>query len=141
MSVDNGARKSNSWLDQWQSGKLSTGSRVQSFPRAFPSSTDVLVLLLNQSIKRRRRRLRKRHLKSEFALVQTLLRLFHLVLFRQMLANFLKLNQQRSIAQVPKELRFATLSRVLPRVADSLTLKACSQACAINNYCTGHETF
>ena len=92
-------------------------------------------------IKRRRRRLRKRHLKSEFALVQTLLRLFHLVLFRQMLANFLKLKQQRSIAQVPKELRFATLSRVLSRVADSLTLKACSQACAINNYCTGHETF
>ena len=90
---------------------------------------------------RKRRRLRKRHLKSEFALLQTLLRLFHLVLFRQMLANFLKLNQQRSIAQVPKELRFATLSRVLPRVADSLTLKACSQACAINNYYTGHETF
>ena len=27
---------------------MSTGSRVQSFPRAFPSSTDVPVLLLNQ---------------------------------------------------------------------------------------------
>ena len=27
-SVDDGARKSNNWLDQWQSGKLSTGSRV-----------------------------------------------------------------------------------------------------------------
>ena len=27
-SVDNGARKSNNWLDQWQSGKLGTGSRV-----------------------------------------------------------------------------------------------------------------
>ena len=47
-SVDNGARKSNNWLDQWQSGKWSTGSRVQSFPRAFPSSSDVPVLLLNQ---------------------------------------------------------------------------------------------
>ena len=47
-SVDDGARKSNNWLDQWESSKLSTGSRVQSFPRAFPSSTDVPVLLLNQ---------------------------------------------------------------------------------------------
>ena len=47
-SVDEGARKSNNWLDQWQSGKLGTGSRVWSFPRAFPSSTDVPVLLLNQ---------------------------------------------------------------------------------------------
>ena len=27
-SVDDGASKSNNWLDQWQSGKLSTGSRV-----------------------------------------------------------------------------------------------------------------
>ena len=47
-SVDDDARKSNNWLDQWESSKLSTGSRVQSFPRAFPSSTDVPVLLLNQ---------------------------------------------------------------------------------------------
>ena len=46
MSVD--ARKSNNSLDQWQSGKLGTGSRVQSFPRAFPSSNDVPILLLNQ---------------------------------------------------------------------------------------------
>ena len=27
-SVDDGARKSNNWLDRWHSGKLSTGSRV-----------------------------------------------------------------------------------------------------------------
>ena len=47
-SVDDGERKLNNWLDQWQSGKLGTGSRVQSFPRAFPSSTDVPVMLLNQ---------------------------------------------------------------------------------------------
>ena len=49
-SVDDGSCKSNNWLDQWQSWKLSTGSRVQSFLRAFPSSTDVPVLLLNQPI-------------------------------------------------------------------------------------------
>ena len=47
-SVDDDARKSNNWLDQSQSSKLNTGSRVQSFPRAFPSSTDIPVLLLNQ---------------------------------------------------------------------------------------------
>ena len=49
-SVDDGACQSNRWLDQWQSGKLGTGSGVQSFPRAFLSSTDVPVLLLNQPI-------------------------------------------------------------------------------------------
>ena len=27
-SVDDGARKSKNWLDEWQSGKLGTGSRV-----------------------------------------------------------------------------------------------------------------
>ena len=47
-SVDDCARKSNKWLDQWQSGKLGAGSRVQSFPCALPSSNDVPVLLLNQ---------------------------------------------------------------------------------------------
>ena len=35
-------------VDQWQRGKLGTGSRVNSLPRAFPSSNDVPVLLLNQ---------------------------------------------------------------------------------------------
>ena len=47
-SVDNGARKSNNWLDQWQSGKLGTGSRVYSFPLPFPLPTDVPVMWLNQ---------------------------------------------------------------------------------------------
>ena len=47
-SVDDGARKSNNWLDQWQSDKLGTGSRVSSFLRAFPSLNNVRVLLLNQ---------------------------------------------------------------------------------------------
>ena len=48
MSFDDGACKSNKWFDQWQSEKLGTGSRVYSFSRAFPSSNDVPVLLLNQ---------------------------------------------------------------------------------------------
>ena len=49
-TIDDGARKSNNWLDQWQSGKLGTGSRVQWFPRSFLPSIDVSVLLLNQPI-------------------------------------------------------------------------------------------
>ena len=52
-SVHDDARKSNNWLNQWESSKLSTGSRVQSFPRTFLSSTDVSVLLLNQPNKER----------------------------------------------------------------------------------------
>ena len=51
-SVDDCARKSNNRIDQWQSGKLGTGSRVLSFPLAYPSSNDVPVLLLNQPNKR-----------------------------------------------------------------------------------------
>ena len=35
VSIDDGELKSESWLDKWQSGKLYTGSRVQSFSRAF----------------------------------------------------------------------------------------------------------
>ena len=49
-SIDNCARKLNNWLDQWQSSKLDTRSSVLSFLRAFPSSTDVPILLLNQPI-------------------------------------------------------------------------------------------
>ena len=49
-SVDDGARKSDTWLDQWPSGKLGSKSCVQSFLRAFPSPTDVPVLLRNQPI-------------------------------------------------------------------------------------------
>ena len=33
-SIDDYKRKSNNWLDQWQSDKLSAGSRVYSFPCA-----------------------------------------------------------------------------------------------------------
>ena len=33
--IDDGELKSESWLDKWQSGKLCTGSRVQSFSCAF----------------------------------------------------------------------------------------------------------
>ena len=48
--VDDGARKSNNWIDQWSSDKLGTGSRVQSFPRDFPSSNDVPVQVYKESM-------------------------------------------------------------------------------------------
>ena len=49
-SVDDGKHKLNNWLDQWQSDKLGTGSRVYPFPHTFLSSTDFPVLLRNQPI-------------------------------------------------------------------------------------------
>ena len=51
----------------------------------------------------RRGRLRKRHPKSEFALLQTLSRLFHLVQVLQMLAFFLELNSTRLYRSSGKE--------------------------------------
>ena len=45
--------------------------------------------------KQRRRRVRKRHSKSEFALLQTLSRLFHLVQFVKFWQMFLELNSKR----------------------------------------------
>ena len=53
-------------------------------------------LHLNRDVKqKRRRRLRKRHLKSEFALLQTLSRLFKLVQFVKCWPIFLELNSKR----------------------------------------------
>ena len=43
----------------------------------------------------RRRRLQKRHLKSEFTLLQTLSRLFHLVQYVECWQFFVKLNSKR----------------------------------------------
>ena len=50
--------------------------------------------LIRELKQRRRRRLRKRHLKSEFALPQTLSRLFHLVYFVKCWQMFLELNSK-----------------------------------------------
>ena len=48
-SVDDGARKSNNWLDQWQSGKLNTGSRpFRALSRrqlAFPSCCKISLFI------------------------------------------------------------------------------------------------
>ena len=53
-------------------------------------------LALNKELKQhRRRRLRKRHLKSEVALLQTLSRLFHRVKFVKFWQFFLELNSKR----------------------------------------------
>ena len=53
----------------------------------------------------RRRRLRKRHLKSEVALLQTLSRLFHLVHFVKCWQLFLELNSKRLYRSSGKEKR------------------------------------
>ena len=60
---------------------------------AFPGGS---WLALNKELKQhRRRRLRKRHLKSEVALLQTLSRLFHRVKFVKFWQFFLELNSKR----------------------------------------------
>ena len=61
------------------------------------------MLQIRELKQQRRRRLRKRHLKSEFALLQTLSRLFHLVQVLQMLAFFLELNSKRLYRSSGKE--------------------------------------
>ena len=47
---------------------------------------------VNRELKQRQRRLGKRHLKSEFMLLQTLLRIFHFVQFVKCWQIFLELN-------------------------------------------------
>jgi len=47
---------------------------------------------VNRELKKQQPRLQKRHLKSEFALLQTLLRIFHLVQFVKCWRIFLELN-------------------------------------------------
>ena len=65
-------------------------------PFAFPSTMRAHVTTTNRELKQqRRRRLRKRHLKSEFALLQTLSRSFHLVYFVKCWQMFLQLNSER----------------------------------------------
>ena len=61
-------------------------------------------LHLNRDVKQqRRRRLRKRHLKSEFALLQTLSRLFQLVQFVKCWPIFSELNSKRLYQSSGKE--------------------------------------
>ena len=59
---------------------------------------------VNRELKQqRRRRLRKRHLKSEFALLQTLSRLLHLVYFVKYWQMFLELNSKGLYQSLGKE--------------------------------------
>ena len=44
--IGDGMRRSNNRFDQWENGKLSTGSGVQSFPRGFLFSFDVALCFL-----------------------------------------------------------------------------------------------
>ena len=65
---------------------------------------------VNRELKQqRRRRLRKRHLKSEFALLQTLSRLFHLVYFVKCWQMFLELNSKGLYQSSGKEKKVVVL--------------------------------
>ena len=60
-------------------------------------------LFIRELKQQRRRRLRKRHLKSEFALLQTLSRLFHLVYFVKYWQMFLELYSKGLYQSLGKE--------------------------------------
>ena len=88
-------------IGQWSS---------QLFDLRAPSSSDVPVLLLNRELKQqRRRRLQKRHSKSEFAPLQTLSRLFHLVYFVECWQMFLELNSTQLYQSSGKEKKVVVL--------------------------------
>ena len=69
---------------------------------------DVLVTVRVDK-QQRRRRLRKRHLKSEFALLQTLSRLLHLVYFVKCWQMFLELNSKGLYQSSGKEKKVVVL--------------------------------
>ena len=67
------------------------------------ASRDVTAPFFSELKQQRRRRLRKRHLKSEFTLPQTLSRLFQLVQFVKCWQFFLELNSKRLYQSSGKE--------------------------------------
>ena len=98
------------WKKNWlHGGNTFTGKPFTSVAESFnsglpwkdPASTltarppCLLLPLGNRELKQQqRRRLRKRHIKSKFALLQTLSRLFHLVYFVKCWQMFLELNSK-----------------------------------------------
>ena len=68
-----------------------------------PSASLDLKVPIRELKQQRRRRLRKRHLKSEFALLQTLSRLLHLVYFVKYWQMFLELNSKGLYQSLGKE--------------------------------------
>ena len=88
-------------------------------------------LALNRELKKhRRRRLRKRLLKSEVALLQTLLRLFHRVKFVKCWHFFLELNSKRMYRSTGKERESRCLVftfSTFPRRSRAVTAKKCTK--------------
>ena len=79
-----------------------------------------------------RRRLRKRHLKSEFALLQTLSRFFHLVQFVKCWQFFLELNSKILYQSSGKEKETRCLVFTSSTKCDSVTVtakKMCTKKC------------
>ena len=88
---------------------------------------------VNRELKQqRRRRLRKRHLKSEFAPLQTLSRLFHLVYFVKCWQMFLELNSKRLYQSSGKEKESFCLvfpsTRKRERYDCAVTAKKCKKS-------------
>jgi len=63
----------------------------------------------------RRRRLQKRHLKSEVALIQTLSLLFHLVQYVKCWQFFVELNSKRPYQSLREKKKVVVLSSRLPQ--------------------------
>ena len=71
--------------------------------------TAPVCLIIKELKQQRRQRLRKRHLKSEFAPLQTLSRLFHLVYFVKCWQMFLELNSKGLYQSSGKEKKVVVL--------------------------------
>ena len=84
--------------------------RVHSFSDNLSRNNCIHIFKFISELQQQRRRwLRKRHLKSEFALLQTLSRLFHLVYFVKCWQMFLELNSKGLYQSSGKEKKVVVL--------------------------------
>ena len=131
-----------------------TSSSAMIFPecRRWYVRIDTYIRELKQQ---RRRRLQKRHLKSEFAPLQTLSRLFHLVCkLRQMLANVFGswiLNNSIKVQEKKRKLLSCVLVldktwiQALSRCSRATTAKKCTKkawcTCKLWSCCFANQTY
>ena len=107
----------------------------------FLFSMAVLYHVNRELEQQRQRRLRKRHLKSEVALLQTLSRLFHLVQFVKCWQSFLELNSKRMYRRSGKEKESQCLVFTSSKKREIFTSSLCSdgkknvQISTMQSYC------
>ena len=91
------------------------GEQISQMPHWYPRANPHPMLCLPRQLyirelkQQRRRRLQKRHLKSEFAPLQTLLRLFNLIYFVKCWQKFLELNSKGLYQSSGKEKKVVVL--------------------------------